>query len=326
MPVKDKILLHYVPHGVNSDTFKPLPFNDKQLLEGKKRFYNGKTYDYAVFLNSRNTKRKQISNLLLAFRLFCDMLTKEQSSKCCLILHTEITGQHGHGTDLLAVKESLCKDYAVYFSQQKITPKDMNLMYNLADVTVGIASNEGFGLSVDESIMSGTPVIVNVTGGLQDQIGQVDDNGNPIEFTKDFSTNNIGRYKKHGCWAKPIWPVHHDVHGSNQTPYIFDDMASIPDIVESLMYWYLAGPELREKCGEEGRRWALNEGGLNSKNMCNQFIKAMDYTLTNFEPESSFSIHTTDECINNIQPDNHIGMTFSSPDVNKIKEQLKNLV
>lgn len=326
MSVKGKTLLHYVPHGINSEVFQPLPANDKQLLEGKKRFYNGKSYDYAVFFNSRNTKRKQVSNLILAFRLFCDSLTKEQSDKCCLILHTEITGQHGHGTDLMSVKEALCNNYAVYFSQQKITPKDMNLMYNLADVTVGIASNEGFGLSTAESLMAGTPIIVNVTGGLQDQIGQTADNGNPVEFTKEFSTNSIGKYKNHGCWAKPVWPSQIDVHGSNQTPYIFDDMASISDIVEALMYWYLAGPELREKCGAEGRKWALNEGGLNSKNMCDQFIKAMDFTLENFIPEPPFSIHTSSSYINNLQPDNSIGVTFKSPNIDKIKEELKNLL
>ena len=32
-------------------------------------------------------------------------------------------------------------------------------------------SNEGFGLGTCESLMAGTPIIVNVTGGLQDQCG-----------------------------------------------------------------------------------------------------------------------------------------------------------
>jgi glycosyltransferase involved in cell wall biosynthesis len=58
----------------------------------------------------------------------------------------------------------------------------------LADATILTSSNEGFGLSIAESIMCGTPVIVNVTGGLQDQIGQVDDNGKPIEFDLNFGT------------------------------------------------------------------------------------------------------------------------------------------
>ena len=41
----------------------------------------------------------------------------------------------------------------------------MNFLYNIADVTINIASNEGFGLATCESLMSGTPIIVNVTGG-----------------------------------------------------------------------------------------------------------------------------------------------------------------
>ena len=36
---------------------------------------------------------------------------------------------------------------------------------------MNLASNEGFGLGTCESLMSGTPIIVNVTGGLQDQCG-----------------------------------------------------------------------------------------------------------------------------------------------------------
>ena len=41
-------------------------------------------------------------------------------------------------------------------------------LYNIADVTINMASNEGFGLGTCESLMCGTPISVNVTGGLQD--------------------------------------------------------------------------------------------------------------------------------------------------------------
>ena len=239
-----------------------------------------------------------------------------------MILHTEVVGQNGHGTDLPSVKEAICRDYVVYFSQRKITPGEMNLMYNLSDVTINASSNEGFGLSVNESIMSGTPVIVSVTGGLQDQIGQVDDNGNPIEFTKEFGSNNIGKYKNHGVWVKPVWPLVHDMHGSNQTPYIFDDMVDPRDLAEAMMYWYLIPNEERVRRGEEGRRWALNEGGLNSVNMCNQFIKAMDYTINNFQPSETFSIHTTKEFIGQSQPDNCMGVDFGKIDIEKIRKEI----
>jgi hypothetical protein len=170
--------------------------------------------------------------------------------------------------------------------------------------------------------MSGTPVIVSVTGGLQDQIGQVDDNGNTIEFTKEFGSNNIGKYKNHGVWAKPVWPLVHDMHGSNQTPYIFDDMVDPRDLAEAMMYWYLIPNEERVRRGEEGRRWALNEGGLNSVNMCNQFINAMDYTINNFQPSETFSLHTTKEFIGQSQPDNCMGVDFGKVDIEKIRKEI----
>jgi hypothetical protein len=170
--------------------------------------------------------------------------------------------------------------------------------------------------------MSGTPVIVNVTGGLQDQIGQVDDNGNAVEFTKEFGSNNIGKYKKHGVWVKPVWPRVLDTHGSTQTPYIFDDMVDARDIAEAIMYWYLIPVEERTRRGEVGRNWALNEGGINANNMCNQFIKAMDYTINNFTPSEPFSIHTTEEFVGQSLPDNCMGIDFGKVDIEKVKKEI----
>ena len=51
----------------------------------------------------------------------------------------------------------------------------------------------------------------------------------------------------------------------------------------------------------------MNEGGINAKNMCDQFIKAMDYTINNFIPESNFSVHSTKDFVGNYQPHNKIG-------------------
>ena len=44
------------------------------------------------------------------------------------------------------------------------------MMYNLSDVTINISDAEGFGLSTFESLMCETPIIVTMTGGLQEQV------------------------------------------------------------------------------------------------------------------------------------------------------------
>jgi len=202
----------------------------------------------------------------------------------------------------------------------------MNVLYNIADVTLNIGSNEGFGLSSAESIMAGTPVIINVTGGLQDQIGQLDDEGKPVQFTREFGTNSCKKYTKHGIWAKAVWPGVRYVQGSPATPYIIDEICKWEDVAEAMMYWYMMTPEDREKCGLEGRRWAMNEGLINSEYMCNEFIKAMDYTIEHFEPVKPFSVHTADEFVGHKLPDGCLGVEIPKIDTDKIQEEINSVI
>lgn len=316
--IYNRTALHLVPHGINSRLFYPM-LKNSDLKKKRSEFCGGKDYDFVIVYNSRNIQRKRTSNVILAFRTFCDNLPKEQSKKCALILHTELV--HEAGTNLAAVKESLCPDYDIIFSQGKIAPENMNLLYNFADVAINISSNEGFGLSTAEAIMAGLPIIVNVTGGLQDQIGQMDDDGNPIKFDLNFGSNNIGKFKNHGVWSKPVWPSASYIQGSPPTPYIFDDICRWEDVAEALMYWYLMPSDKRIECGKKGREWALSDGGINSENMCNQFIKIMDWTLDHWIPVSRFGIYSHKDYVGNLTPNNSPG--FEIPTIDKTKLQLE---
>ena len=135
-----------------------------------------------------------------------------------------------------------------------------------------------------------------------------------------------GKYKNHGVWAKPIWPCVKTIQGSVPTPYIFDDVCTWEESAEAIMYWYLMSNDQREKCGLEGRRWAMNEGGINSKNMCNQFIKAMDYTINNFIPEQGFGLFTLNDHVGNYQPHNSIGVEIPKIDIDKLKNEINTTV
>lgn len=321
MSVKGKHLLHLVPHGINSDVFKPYDIKEVMLEQMRNRVFKEKRYDFVLLYNSRNVTRKRTSNLILAYRAFCDNLPIEKAMKCCLVLHTEPALDAG--TDLPVTIQALCPKYPIIFTDSKFLPEEMCLLYNICDVTVNISSSEGFGLSCAESIMCGTPVIVNMTGGLQDQVGQLDDDGNPIKFGLTFGSNNIGKYKKHGVWSKPVWPVTRTLQGSPQTPYIFDELCKWEDVADAIMYWYMIPNEKRVEFGLEGRRWAMNEGGINSKNMCAQFIKAMDFTLENFVPRESFSLHTVDEYKGHEMPFDSMGFEIPKINVDKINKEIQ---
>lgn len=318
--LEEKTLLRYVPHGINSKIFQPLPTSDARLIQRKKEFLQGKNYKFVILYNSRNVQRKRTSNIVLSYRTFCDNLPPEEAKQCCLILHTEI--RCDAGTDLIAVKEALCPDYDIIFSTAKILPEDMACLYNIADITVNISSNEGFGLSVAESIMCGTPIVVNVTGGLQDQIGQVDDTGKPFEFDIDFGSNFNGKYKNHGVWAKPVWPAARYIQGSIPTPYILDDICKWEDVAEAFMYWYTMTPENRELCGIKGREWACNDGGLNSENMCNQFIEAMEFTFKYWKPTDPIELITANDYVGNMMHDKKLGFEIPTIDMEKIKKEV----
>ena len=84
------------------------------------------------------------------------------------------------GTDLYAVKEYLFdENYEknIVFSLIKLPRQHLNYLYNIADVQILLTSNEGWGLTITEAVLAGTPIIANVTGGMQDQMRFVDENG-----------------------------------------------------------------------------------------------------------------------------------------------------
>jgi len=249
---KNKII-EYVPHGLNTDLFYPIANkeNDKEFQEFKKQLFRDKEYEFIAFFNSRNIRRKQIPDTILAYRLFMDNLTPEQRDKTALLLHTDLVSEHG--TDLPAVIETLVpENYNIIFTQGKLDVKQMNYLYNLADVQILLTSNEGWGLSLTEALLTGTPIIANVTGGMQDQMRFEFEDGTWIDFDADFPSNHRGTYKKHGEWAFPVYPSNISIVGSPQTPYIFDDRCRWEDAAERLMEVHNLSSEERKERGLAG--------------------------------------------------------------------------
>ena len=291
-------IIKYVPHGINDKHFFPIRQgheNYELLQEFKKNMFKEKEIDFVVLFNSRNIRRKSPGDVILSYRLFCDLIGEEKAKKCALVMHTQAVDENG--TDLYAVREALCNENTnVFFSQDKLDTPQMNLLYNIADVGMLITSNEGWGLSLTETMMTGKMIIANVTGGMQDQMRFTDDNSKWIDFTPDFPSNHRGTYRDCGEWAIPVYPSNISMVGSVPTPYIFDDRCSPEDVAKALEVAFNMGREERDRCGLKAREWVTSdESGMSARQMCENVIDAMDETFEKFTPRSRFDLHKVTE-------------------------------
>ena len=229
--VAPSIESEYIPHAVNGDAFKPL--EDLEAVEDFKKEVFGDFYDpdkFVFFWSNRNARRKQSGSLIFWFKKFLDRVGHD---KACLVMHTEVKDPHGQ--DLEAIIESLdLKNGQVLFSQTKVDLEKLGFMYNMADCTINIADAEGFGLATLESLSCGTPIIVNMTGGLQEQV----QDGN-----EQFG---IG-----------LQPTSKAIIGSQDIPWIYEDRLSEEVVVDAMEKMFNASPEERQEMGAKGRAHVL---------------------------------------------------------------------
>ena len=292
-----------VPHGINTNFFYPIPPLHKEydeMLELKKRLFNiqnPEDIEFVLFYNNRNIRRKMTSDALLAFQEFRNRIPKEKQDKVAFLMHTQPMDENG--TDLRRLVRHLMPECNVVFSENKLSSKELNQLYNIADVTINIASNEGFGLGTAESLVAGTPIIVNVTGGLQDHCGFAidgkyltpEDYKNGIKSLHDWRKWENNEDLTHGEWVKPVWPRTRSLQGSIPTPYILDDRADWIDVADNIEDWFNTSHEERERVGELGRQYAhLEEVGFTAEHMCDRFMKDMDNAFKKWKPRKRYEI------------------------------------
>ena len=296
--------IQYVPHGIDENKFFPV-INDLEYEVWKENFLDKKEYDFVVLWNSRNIRRKNAPDIILAWRTFLDQLPKEKAQKCLLIMHTDKVDPNG--TDLPAVVENFCNPeiHKIKFSSDKLDFKHLNYLYNISNCHMFMTDNEGWGLGLTESLTAGRMIIAPVQGGMQDQMRFEDENGNWINFTTEHPSNADGKYKKCGDWAMPIFPKTRSAKGSPLTPYIFSSQVSIEDAAIALMKVYKMGPKEIKRRGLAGKDWVLSkESGFTANAMGQKFIDNINILLEKWEPRKRFNITKVDDStlLNNYNP------------------------
>lgn len=281
--------LSFIPLGINSKDFFPLKPSDEKKLELQNNIFGNTKFDFIVLYNSRNITRKHAADVLLGFKCFADSLPDK--NKVSLIMKTDVVDVAG--TNLFQVyMDLLGYDYCVKFISDRTDRVNLNLLYNIADVTVSLSSAEGFGLSTAESVMAGTPIIATVTGGLQDQMRFENQNGQWIDFDSKFPTNAHGKYKKCGCWAYPIYSDCQSTAGSPATPYVWQSYSDYNRLAEKLLQVYNNTTRKQRKSnGIKGRQWLMTKQcGINHIELSSRMIDDINTCLQKFTKRKNYQL------------------------------------
>jgi glycosyltransferase involved in cell wall biosynthesis len=165
----------YVPHGIDTNVFRPR-FGPKSAHLGKTRKKMNLPEDAFVVgmvANNQGTAppRKAFPQVFMAF----SMLVKEHPN-AYLYLHTELTG-HKDGINLGELANACgippdrvkCTNPMAY--EFGIEPDMMSLLYSAFDVLACPSYGEGFGIPIVESQACGTPVIVTDATAMTELCG-----------------------------------------------------------------------------------------------------------------------------------------------------------
>lgn len=147
----------YVPHGVDSETFRPMDRVAARAAFGREigADLNGKFLIAMNAANRENPPRKGFEEAFKAFAMF-----RREHPSSLLYVHTEARGVFG-GIDLLALARDAGVADAVLFPNQykyvagMIDGAWIATMYNAADVFLSASHGEGFCLPLVEAAMCG---------------------------------------------------------------------------------------------------------------------------------------------------------------------------
>jgi len=243
----------YIPHAVRESIFKPL--TTEQIKNIRNSTLPEEDRNKVIFFwNNRNARRKQSGTLIFWFKEWLDKNNLHEKAQ--LIMHTD--PKDPHGQDLFHIVNNLdLSNRQVLFSTAKIEPDKLAGMYNMVDCTINISDAEGFGLATLESLSCGTPIIANMTGGLQEQV------------TNGTEWFGIG-----------LQPASKCIIGSQDVPYIYEDRISKGHFMSALNKIYHMSPESRREMGMKGREHVLKNYNFETFNK--QWVELMDSVVEKY--------------------------------------------
>jgi glycosyltransferase involved in cell wall biosynthesis len=157
----------YVPHGIDTQVFKPLEGRDGLRAD----LGMGDRFVVSISAANADPIRKAFPEMFRAFALF-----RKRHSDALLLVHSRTNTKMGVNLRLLAEDLGLGED-AVKFGDQyqiatgMVTAPDLARWYGLADVGLHTSYGEGFGLAALEFQAVGCPVITTDFSAMPELCG-----------------------------------------------------------------------------------------------------------------------------------------------------------
>jgi glycosyltransferase involved in cell wall biosynthesis len=157
---------YVLEHGFNPATIYPIP----KLVARK--YFGISEKEFIISNLNRNQPRKRWDLCIMAF---VEFISRHLGENVKLLIATAVKGSW----DLLEIFVSECQKYnldpnvakqhlIIVQNPQQMTDREVNILYNIADIGINTCEGEGFGLCNFEQAAIGIPQICPAIGGFKD--------------------------------------------------------------------------------------------------------------------------------------------------------------
>ena len=237
--------LSVIYHGVDLDTYKPLPLEEKKAF--RQEYYSGKVHEdtFLIGIVARNQMRKDIPR---AMKIFREFLKRRPNS--FLYIHAKETDSWGSLREYarqFGLREGDEWGFPANFDENTGYPLEaMNAIYNTFDCTFSTTLGEGFGMPIVEAMAINLPVIAPNHTSITEIFG--------VPKGKIDSMDTLDLTKVRGI------PLNNGTTASEWATYgpndfeRFRPLTNIEDAVKKLI-WVYDNPEKAKQIAQNGHDW-----------------------------------------------------------------------
>lgn len=249
----------YIPHGVNTEAYRPLSGDEGVPDVVKVRDEHGSVKDVDLddtmlfgMVAANHGDRKRIPLHLEAFNKFL----QEVDDSALMYLHTDPQSDKGFNFNNVVSEIGIPKQNLIWARPDDygdVGDEWLNKWYNVFDCMMNCSQGESWGLTITEAMSAGTPVIATNFSSMPEQLGVESDNvGYPSdrEGVEWIGDSNVG-VAPHGLLVQPNQPIWRERVSSKQ--YVVS-----PDDICRAMRFYYENQDVMEQHGEDAREHVVN--------------------------------------------------------------------